>query len=164
MNGMHRAYLALGSNLGDRDAAIDGAMDALVNTPGIDVVQMSAVITTDPVGGPPGQSSYRNAVVEIATTLDPHRLLAQCHAIEDAFGRIRDDELRWGPRTLDIDLLLYDDLVLDDHRLQLPHPRLHERPFVLGPLLEIAPNLVHPQTGLTIRAMHAALPCAAIAD
>lgn len=164
MSGRHRAFLALGSNLGDRDATIDGALTALSHTPGIVLVQTSTVITTDPVGGPPGQSAYRNAVVEVSTTFDPHRLLLCCHQIEDAFGRSRESGVRWGPRTLDIDLLLYDDQIVSDCRLQLPHPRMHERPFVLSPLQEIAPDVVHPVTGQTIHEMCTALACALSVD
>jgi 2-amino-4-hydroxy-6-hydroxymethyldihydropteridine diphosphokinase len=137
----HRAYIGIGSNLGPRHATIHAGVRALGNVPGIRVVRLSSIIETDPVG-PPGQGPYLNAAAELETTLDPHALLDAMLKVERAHGRDRSAGERWGPRTLDLDLLIYDDLALDEPGLTLPHPRMHERPFVLRPLAEIAPGLV----------------------
>lgn len=137
----HRAYIGIGSNLGPRHATIHAGVRALGNVPGIRVVRLSSIIETDPVG-PPGQGPYLNAAAELETTLDPHALLDAMLKVERAHGRDRSAGERWGPRTLDLDLLIYDDLVLDEPGLTLPHPRMRERPFVLRPLAEIAPGLV----------------------
>ncbi|MDQ1437619.1 MAG: 2-amino-4-hydroxy-6-hydroxymethyldihydropteridine diphosphokinase [Acidimicrobiaceae bacterium] len=130
-----RAFLALGSNLGDREAFIRQAVAALP-----DVVAVSPVYETDPVGGPTGQGPYLNAVVELDTDLSPRELLDWCHRLEDAAGRVRTE--RWGPRTLDVDVLLVGDLVVDEPDLTVPHPRMWERDFVLRPLADLAPELV----------------------
>jgi 2-amino-4-hydroxy-6-hydroxymethyldihydropteridine diphosphokinase len=135
-----RAYLALGSNLGDRVAYLQHAIDGLAATEGIDVVAVSRVYATEPVGGPT-QDDYLNAVVAIDTMLTPHELLGVAHAIEDSAQRVR--AVRWGPRTLDVDVLLYDDIKLDDDVLTIPHPRMWERDFVLVPLHDVAPDVVH---------------------
>lgn len=152
---MVTAYLALGANLGDRLATFRQARAALDGRAHIEVTGASALFETEPVGGPAGQGFYLNAVLQIATTLAPRDLLTACQEIEQHFGRRRDQ--RWGPRTLDIDLLLYGEVVCDDPRLMLPHPRLHLRRFVLAPLLELAPDLRHPLLGQTIRDLHALL-------
>lgn len=136
----HRAFIAIGSNLGPRHATIHAGVRDLARVPGVRLVRLSSLIQTDPVG-PPGQGPYLNAAAELATTLDPHALLDAMLGVERAHGRDRSAGERWGPRTLDLDLLLYDDLVLDEPGLTLPHPRMHERPFVLIPLREIAPGL-----------------------
>jgi 2-amino-4-hydroxy-6-hydroxymethyldihydropteridine diphosphokinase len=130
-----RAFLGLGSNLGDRAAYLQGAVDALP-----DVVAVSRFYETDPVGGPEGQPPYLNAVVELDTELSPGDLLDWCRRLEAAAGRVRTE--RWGPRTLDVDVLLVGDLVIDEPDLQVPHPRMWERSFVLIPLAELAPELV----------------------
>ena len=130
---MTRAFLALGSNLGDRDAELRRAVGSMT-----EVVAASAVYETDPVGGPEGQGPYLNMVVQLRTDLDPHALLRRCQEIEAAARR--DRTIHWGPRTLDIDLLFYDDLVIDDEELTLPHPRIGERRFVLEPLAEVDPS------------------------
>ncbi len=132
--GRHRAFLALGSNLGDRLAHLRGAVAAMP-----DVVGVSRVYETAPVGGPE-QGQYLNAVVELDTDLTPRELLDLCHRLEDAAGRVRAE--RWGPRTLDVDVLLVGDVVVDEPDLQVPHPRLWERAFVLVPLADLAPELV----------------------
>ena len=106
------------------------------------MTRVSSVYETAPVGGPPGQGPYLNAVAELRTELDPDALLGVLLEIESTLGRVRTE--RDGPRTLDLDLLLYGDVVRDDARLTLPHPRLHQRLFVLKPLAEIAPGLIHP--------------------
>jgi 2-amino-4-hydroxy-6-hydroxymethyldihydropteridine diphosphokinase len=142
-----RAYLGIGSNLGDRLAYLQGAVDFLAAVDGVQVVAVSPVYETDPVGGPP-QDDYLNAVVAVNTELDPHALLAACNAAEAAAMRRRD--VRWGPRTLDVDVLTYDDRVLDDPDLTIPHPRLAERSFVLAPLHDLAPDRVErPEGGWT---------------
>ena len=132
---MTRAYLALGSNLGDRLGYLQLAVDAL----GAQVVAISRVYETAPVGGPE-QGAYLNAVVAIETELDPHALLQLVQRIESDAQRVRAE--RWGPRTLDVDVLLYDDIELDDPDLTIPHPRMWERGFVLAPLRDVAPHLV----------------------
>lgn len=140
------AYIALGSNLGDRRQTLDVALERLRQHPGVAVTRVSTYHETDPVGGPPGQGRYLNAVAELRTDLDPRSLLRLLLTIETEQGRVRHE--RFGPRTLDLDLLLYGAEVLDIHEpacdLVVPHPRLHERAFVLEPLAEIAPLAVHP--------------------
>ncbi|MEQ1786410.1 MAG: 2-amino-4-hydroxy-6-hydroxymethyldihydropteridine diphosphokinase [Acidimicrobiales bacterium] len=131
---MARAFLGLGSNLGDRLAHLRAAVAA---TP--DLVATSPVYETEPVGGPE-QGPFLNVVVELHTDLDARALLAVCHALEQAAARVR--EVRWGPRTLDADVLLVDDVSVDDPDLQVPHPRMWERRFVLAPLADLAPELV----------------------
>lgn len=133
------AYLGLGSNVGDRLAHLQGAVDRLAATEGILVVAVSNVYETAPVGGPP-QPDHLNAVVAVDTVLGPYELLAAAQECERAAHRVRRE--RWGPRTLDVDVLVYDDLRLDDPVLTLPHPRMHERGFVLVPLADVAPGLV----------------------
>jgi 2-amino-4-hydroxy-6-hydroxymethyldihydropteridine diphosphokinase len=127
------AYLALGSNLGDRGATLQRAVELLMVADGIRVVRSSRVFETAPVGPP--QPDYLNAVVEIDTTLDPRGLLEACQAVERELGRERRE--RWGPRTIDVDVLAYDDLEVDEPDLRIPHPRMHERAFVLVPLGEL---------------------------
>ena len=136
---MSRAYLALGSNLGDRATHLQSAVDRLDAADGVDVVEVSRVYETEPIGGPP-QDRYLNAVLAIETELDPYALLALAQRIERDAQRVRAE--RWGPRTLDVDVLLYDDVRLDDPDLTLPHPRIWERGFVLAPLRDVAPALV----------------------
>ncbi len=143
-----RAMIGLGSNLGDRRATLDGAVAALAASPDIDVVRVSGFIETEPVGGPPGQGPYLNAALEVKTTLDPLGLLRVLQEIEGRFGRVR--AVRWGERTLDLDLLLFDDLVVDSPELTVPHSRMTGRRFVLEPLAEIAPTTVIPDTGRTV--------------
>jgi 2-amino-4-hydroxy-6-hydroxymethyldihydropteridine diphosphokinase len=131
------AYLGLGSNLGERLAILQQAVDRLAREPGIRVVASSRVWETDPVGGPP-QPDYLNAVIRIDTDLTPFELLDACQRVERALGRER--EVRWGPRTIDIDLLLFGDQRLDVPLLTVPHPRMTSRAFVLLPLLELDPD------------------------
>jgi 2-amino-4-hydroxy-6-hydroxymethyldihydropteridine diphosphokinase len=127
------AYLALGSNLGDRLATLGRAGELLDGAPGIEVVRSSRVYETEPVGPP--QPAYLNAVIEIDTALEPRELLAACLAVEAELGRVRAE--RWGPRSLDVDVLTYDHLTVDERDLVVPHPRMHERGFVLVPLREL---------------------------
>ena len=143
-----RAYVGLGSNRGDRASHLAGAFAALDAEPEIALIARSTAIETAAVGGPP-QPEYLNAVAAIETTLAPDALLARLQAIERALGR-RPGGVRWGPREIDLDLLLYGDRVIDEPALRVPHPRLAERAFVLVPLVEIAPDAVHPGRGRTV--------------
>jgi 2-amino-4-hydroxy-6-hydroxymethyldihydropteridine diphosphokinase len=133
-----RAFLGLGSNLGDRQAELAAAVAGLP-----DVVAVSRLYETEPVGGPPGQDRYLNVVVELDTELGPRDLLTLARRLEAAAGRRR--QVRWGPRTLDVDVLLVGDVVVDDEDLVVPHPRMWERRFVVDPLAELAPGLVPPE-------------------
>ena len=133
------AYVALGSNLGDRCAHIEAALSALDSLPGTRVTARSAIYETPPLG-PAGQQDYLNAAAALTTTLDPHALLDALLAIEQSRGRVRRE--RWGPRTLDLDLLLHGETVLNDPHLTLPHPAMLGRAFVLVPLCDLAPQLV----------------------
>lgn len=133
-----RAYLALGSNLGDRAAHLRAGLAGLGAEPEVEVVRVSRFYETPP-WGPVPQGAYLNACAEIATTLPPRGLLDLCLAVERAGGRERN--VRWGPRTLDIDILTYGNLTVDEPDLKIPHPRMIERAFVLVPLAEIAPAL-----------------------
>jgi len=130
----HRAFLGMGSNEGDRRRYLADAIESLAG-----VVAVSPLYETDPVGGPP-QGPYLNVVVELATSLTPRQLLGVAHRLESAAGRVRTE--RWGPRTLDVDVLLVGDLRVDDQDLVVPHPRMWERRFVLAPLADLAPELV----------------------
>ena len=132
-----RAFLSLGSNLGDRLANLQQAVDRLARTEGIRVVRASRVYETDPVGPP--QPDYLNAVVEVETILLPRSLLEACLGIEAAMGRVRAAE-RWGPRIVDLDVLTYGDEQIDEPGLTVPHPRMFGRAFVLVPLLELEPD------------------------
>jgi 2-amino-4-hydroxy-6-hydroxymethyldihydropteridine diphosphokinase len=146
---MATAYIALGSNQGDRRAFLDRALQALRDRPGVSVRQVSRYHETAPVGGPPGQPNYLNAVAEVETDQAPEDVLQTLLEIEQGLGRVRHQ--RYGPRTIDLDLLLYGDLVRRGAALTLPHPRMHERLFVLRPLAEIAPHVVHPALDRTIQ-------------
>jgi 2-amino-4-hydroxy-6-hydroxymethyldihydropteridine diphosphokinase len=130
-----RAFLALGSNLGDRRAYLASAVARIP-----DIVAVSQLYETDPVGGPPGQGAYLNCVVELRTTRTPRELLAEAQAAEVAARRVRVE--RWGPRTLDVDVLLVGEEKVDEPDLVVPHPRMWERGFVLVPLADLAPELV----------------------
>ncbi len=136
---MTRAYLALGSNLGDRLAFLQGAVTALAATEAITLAAVSRVYETAPVGGP-SQGAYLNAVVALDTELGAPGLLVVAQRIEGAAGRTR--TARWGARTLDVDVLLVGDERVDSHDLTVPHPRLWQRGFVLAPLADVAPDLV----------------------
>lgn len=130
---MTRVFLGLGSNVGDREEHLRSALASL---PGL--VATSEVYETDPVGGP-DQDRFLNLVAQIDTDLDPHDLLGVCHRIESAAGRVRD--VRWGPRTLDVDILWIDGVTVDTPDLVIPHPRMWERRFVLEPLAELDPTI-----------------------
>ena len=145
--GPHIAYLGVGSNVGDRDEYIEQAIFLLSKTAGLKVMKKSSNYETEPEGNT-DQPKFLNLALEIQTTLDPYKLLSVLHDTENALGRERDVE--WGPRTIDLDLLLYDDLIISDEKLSVPHPLLHERIFVLKPLSEIAPKAIHPALEKTI--------------
>jgi 2-amino-4-hydroxy-6-hydroxymethyldihydropteridine diphosphokinase len=150
------ACVALGSNVGDRRAHLVAAIEALARLPRTQLVTASDLIETDPVGPVP-QGRYLNAAALLHTQLAPREFLDALLAIERARGRDRRAEERWGPRTLDLDLLLYGDLVLDEPGLTIPHPRLHERAFVLIPLAQVAGGMVVPSLQRTVRELLEAL-------
>ena len=139
------SYVALGANLGEAETTVRAAIAALGRLPGTQLVAASSLYRTAPLEVPEPQPDYINAVTRLATTLTPHALLDELLALEARFGRVR--PYRWAPRALDLDLLLYGDVVLDTPRLTLPHPRLHRRAFVLEPLLELDPFLEAPSLG-----------------
>ncbi|MFC4533727.1 2-amino-4-hydroxy-6-hydroxymethyldihydropteridine diphosphokinase [Sphaerisporangium dianthi] len=141
-----KVVLALGSNIGRRFETLQGAVDALFDAPGLDFVAVSPVYETDPVGGPPDQRPYLNAVVIGTTmTLGPRAILERALGVETAFGRVRTEP--WGPRTLDVDLIMVGDLLSGDPELTLPHPLAHERAFVLVPWSQADPGAVLPGRG-----------------
>jgi 2-amino-4-hydroxy-6-hydroxymethyldihydropteridine diphosphokinase len=142
------AFLGLGSNLGERLTTLQGARRTLARHSQLELVASSPVYETAPVGGPPGQGPYLNAVLQISTDLAPRQLLTLCQMVEESFARRR--EQHWGARTLDIDLLLYGALLQDDADLRLPHSSLHLRRFVLAPLADLAPHLPHPRLGRSV--------------
>ena len=152
---MPTVCLGLGSNLGDRRGHLEAALAALAAAPSVRVVAVSTFIETEPVGGPPGQPNYLNGAVVIETDLAPRALLALVKGIERDLGRREGP--RWGPREIDLDILLCGDAVLESADLTIPHARLRERRFVLAPLSEIAPDAVDPVTGLTVRRLLARL-------
>ena len=137
----HTAYIALGSNIGDSKAYLDGAVLALDALPGCEVEKVSSYLVTKPYGGVE-QPDFLNACLRLRTLLEPQELLDQMHVIEQAAHRER--LIHWGPRTLDLDLLLYDQEVFESDTLIVPHVEMHLRDFVLQPMAEIAPNLRHP--------------------
>lgn len=140
------AAIALGGNVGDRRAHLEAGVKGLERLPGTQLIAVSPFIETAPVGDT-DQGAYFNGAAVIRTALSPRELLASLQAIERAQGRDRARERRWGPRTLDLDLLLWGDVVLDEPGLTIPHPRMHEREFVLRPLAQIAPDILVPHRG-----------------
>lgn len=151
-----RVYIAMGSNLGDRRATLESALRMMAAHPKIAVRRHSEFLETEPVGEP-GQGKYLNAAVEIDTELSPQELLDELHRIEAALGRDRSKEKHWGPRTCDLDILLIDDQVIRTPDLTVPHPYLHERTFMLEPLVMLAPDLVHPVLKKTMAELLTAL-------
>ncbi len=135
---MTLVYLGLGSNLGDRRRLIASAVDALRGLPATSLLRLSSIHETEPVGGPP-QEPYLNAVAELETEIEPRQLLRHLKAIERSLGRVPSE--RWGPRAIDLDILLYGQQQIREDDLIVPHPRLWDRPFVLQPLAEVAPAL-----------------------
>lgn len=145
------AYIGIGSNLGERENHLKKAVNALDDTYGIKVTKVSPFYNTAPVGYT-AQPDFLNGVVEIETSLSPYALLDICHQIEEELRRVR--TIRWGPRTIDLDILLYADIVMSEEKLVIPHPAMHEREFVLRHFNDISPYTVHPVTKLTIRKMY----------
>lgn len=162
---MLSCLIGLGSNLGNRLETLQGAIGRLAEHPQIEVARVSPWHETSPIGGPTGQPSFLNGAALIETTLPPADVLALLHAIESDLGRCRGE--RWAPRTVDLDLLLYDRVVQETPSLVIPHPRMAWRRFVLQPAAEVAPSMVHPTTGWTIarllRHLETALPYVAVA-
>ena len=148
-----RAYVGLGANLGDREANIRRAVELVGSSPDVEVVGVSSLHETEP-WGPVEQPSYLNGALALETELGPLALLDLLLDVERRLGRVRGE--RWGPRTIDLDLLLYEELSVDEPGLTLPHPRLHERRFALEPLFELAPDAVVPGRG-SVSEMLAAL-------
>lgn len=136
------AFIGIGSNVGDRILFVRRAAEELGETPGIHITKVSSLYETTPIGGPP-QRSFVNAAVRVETTLEPRQLLDACKDIERKLGRDASD-IRWGPRIIDLDVLLYGDEKISEPDLEIPHPRLKERRFVLVPLLDIDPGLTDP--------------------
>ena len=145
---MARAYIGIGSNEGDRRSNIDRALAALREVEGVELLLASPLVETAPAGGPPGQTAFINGAAVLETRLAPEDLLDALQEIERRLGRQRGD--RWGPRTIDLDLLLYGSRVIANGRLRVPHLRLRERAFVLEPLAAIAPEAVDPVSGRTV--------------
>lgn len=152
--GWHTAYIALGSNMGDKKAYLDLAVDGLCRTKGCQVLAVSDYLATEPYGVT-DQDEFLNGAMKIRTLLPPHELLERLHEIEQEAGRKR--VIRWGPRTLDLDILLYDDLILDDEELHIPHIEMYKRDFVLKPLCQIAPYVRHPVRNRTVSELLEAL-------
>ena len=138
---MNTAYISLGSNMGDRESYLEKAINILGSHGKIEVTKRSSMYETDPVGFTE-QDQFLNMVIEIRTSLSPETLLHQCLQVEIDLGRER--EFKWGPRIIDLDILLYNHLVIESENLLIPHPRMQERAFVLIPLLEVAPRIEHP--------------------
>ena len=145
---MKTVYIALGANLGDRLANLRDAIDALA--PDMTILRESTIYETPPWGYT-DQPSFLNMVVEAETSLNPRALLDYLKKTEDELGRVKN--FRYGPRHIDLDILFYDDVVYEDERLQIPHPRLHERAFVLVPLNDLAPDYVHPTLGKDVKSL-----------
>ncbi len=155
---MNRCAIALGSNLGNSQQILANAIDRLKTFPEIELIAVSSWYITAPVGPP--QPDYLNGCATIKTSLTPLELLNTLHAIEAEFGRVRVEI--WGARTLDLDLLLCAQEIIDIPALQLPHPRMNERAFVLIPLAEIAPNWIEPKSGDTIETLRNKLECVGV--
>ena len=151
---MVRAYIAFGSNLGDRNKNIERAIAYLKELEGVSVTKVSAVYETQPVGGPP-QEKFLNGVVEAQTSLLPDELMDRLKGIESRLGRVKTEEN--GPRPIDLDIIFYGDIVIEGERIKIPHPRVQERRFVLEGLREIAPDFVHPRLNKTVKELYDAL-------
>ena len=148
----HQVYLSLGSNLGERKSNLEGAVDAFSSHRACKVERVSKTIETKPYGGVQ-QEDFLNSCIQLKTLLTPRELLTEIHQIEEAFGRRREDEVHWGPRTLDMDIIFYEDKVITEDGLTIPHRDMHKRSFVLEPLCEIAPSFRHPIYRKTVQEM-----------
>jgi len=155
--------LGLGSNLGNRLANIDEAIRALAAIDGVTLIARAKVYETPPLGGPP-QGDYLNSAVLVETSLDARALLERCLELERAMGRDRSTAERWGPRTIDIDILWIDGESVHAPNLDVPHPRLQNRPFALRPLLDVAPDATDPETGGAYALLEAGRAPIAIVD
>ena len=150
---MADVYVSLGSNLGDREAMRRGALDAIDALPGTSLAESSPIYETEPMG-PQDQGAYMNMAAKITTSLLPSALIASLQQIEAGLGRVAVEHRRhWGPREIDIDVLLFDNAVIDEPGLTVPHPGLHQRWFVLKPLSDLAPHALHPLLGRSIAAL-----------
>lgn len=143
---MTTAFISLGTNIGDRRKNIEQAIKLLEGTPDIKIIKKSSLYLTEPIGYV-GQDSFLNSVIEVETGLSPDDLLHRCLSVEDQMGRVR--TMFWGPRVIDLDLLLYNGEIVEDDELIIPHPLMHNRRFVLIPLVEIAPDVKHPKLNMT---------------
>ena len=144
------AYVALGSNLGNRQSYIKKAIKKIDHLNGINVTKISPIYETEPEGGPP-QGKYLNAVIEINCNLSPQQLFLSLQRIEKELGRTRKGKNY--PRTIDLDILLFGDIIIEDETLKIPHPRMNQRQFVLKPLVDIAPDVIHPGINLSAQTL-----------
>jgi 2-amino-4-hydroxy-6-hydroxymethyldihydropteridine diphosphokinase len=151
----HRAYIGIGSNLGDRKANILEAVDRVSKLPATRVVRASSLYESEPLGD--AKTWFVNSVIELETEFAPEALLRRLKAIETAMGRRRVKGKRWGSRIIDLDILLCDREVVEKRSLKIPHPEMHKRRFVLLPLAELAPQVVHPHLGQSVSALLATL-------
>jgi len=155
---MSIAYIGVGSNIGDRVGYVQQAHMLLADTEEIKVLNSSSLYETEPLGLK-NQEWFINAVLEIETTLEPAALLKECHRIENQLGRKRHPDIpQYSPRTIDLDILFYDNLIISSDNLQIPHKQVHLRAFVLVPLLELCPDMIHPVLGKSILDLHSDLP------
>jgi 2-amino-4-hydroxy-6-hydroxymethyldihydropteridine diphosphokinase len=155
---LYKCAIALGSNLGDSLGILNSAIDKITTSPQIELIAVSSWYCTTPIGPP--QPDYLNGCAIVWTSLTAKEFLNTLHAIEAKFGRVREEV--WGARTLDLDLLLYDDDIIDTPDLQVPHPRMTERGFVMFPLAEIAPDAIEPKSGESILALRNKLECSGV--
>ena len=152
----HRIYIGIGSNLGDRRANTAEAIDRITKIPDTRVVRASSLYESEPLGN--AKTWFVNSVIEIETELGAEPMLKRLKAIEDAMGRKRVKGKRWGSRIIDLDILLSENEVVDKRTLKVPHPEMHKRRFVLLPLAELAPHVIHPQLGSSVSALLATVP------
>ena len=146
-----KVYVAVGSNLGERASLVKRAEDRLQTVPGVYFKKKSPLYETEPVGGPAQQGKYLNGVWEIETSLEAKALLNELMEIETSLGRVRATSKKNEPRPIDLDILFYGDKIIQSENLSVPHPRLHERWFVLKPLADLCPDLIHPKKKKTVR-------------
>lgn len=145
---IHTAYIAFGANLGEKEKNIENALDQIDNHPEMHITKKSSIIETEPWGYE-NQDNFLNGVIEVQTSLSPKELMQTLLEIEKQGGRTR--EIKNGPRTIDLDVIFYDNIVSDDEFITIPHPRMHEREFVLKPLSELNPDFIHPVLNKTVK-------------